>query len=91
MKRLRLGHGLLLLTAVLLFHARASAQFIDDFNSSSVQIDPEGLEGWMFRAGDLVVSIFRSPSLWWALAARRIERSISGESKLRNCTRWAPQ
>ena len=49
MKRLRLRHGLLLLT-VLLFLARASAQFIDDFNSSSVQIDPEGLEGWMFRA-----------------------------------------
>ena len=51
MKRLRLRHGLLLLS-VLLFLARASAQFIDDFNSSSVQIDPDGLEGWMFRAGD---------------------------------------
>jgi len=35
-----------------LFRGRASAQFIDDFNGPSVQIDPDGTKGWMFLAGD---------------------------------------
>src|SRR5215831_8640036 len=32
----------------------------------------------------LVLSVFPSPRVWWLLAARGIERSISGENKLRN-------
>jgi hypothetical protein len=52
MKRLSLNRGLLLLAASLLLLGRASAQFIDDFNSSSVQIDPNGINGWLFRPGD---------------------------------------
>ena len=52
MKQLRFGLDLLLLSTLLSFLGRASAQFIEDFNSSSVKIDPEGLKGWMFRAGD---------------------------------------
>jgi len=30
----------------------ARAQFIDNFNGSEVQLDPEGLKGWLFRPGD---------------------------------------
>jgi len=52
MKRFRLGQGLLLLAVASLFVEQASAQFIDDFNGPSVQIDPEGIKGWMFRPGD---------------------------------------
>jgi len=52
MKRLRLNQGLMLVTAVFLFLGRASAQFIDDFNGAAVQLDPEGIKGWMFRSGD---------------------------------------
>ena len=51
MKRLRLI-PLLILASSLLFHGRASAQFIDDFNGPRVQLDPEGMKGWLFRPGD---------------------------------------
>ena len=30
----------------------AGAQFIDDFNGSSIQTDPQGRNGWAFRTGD---------------------------------------
>jgi hypothetical protein len=36
----------------LLFLGKSSAQFIDDFNRSSVELDPEGIKGWLFRTGD---------------------------------------
>jgi hypothetical protein len=52
MKRRRLGNGLLLLTVAFLFLGQASGQFIDDFNSPSIQVDPQGIKGWRFRPGD---------------------------------------
>ena len=52
MKRFRWSQGLLILAAGFFFLGRASAQFIDDFNGPSVQIDPEGIKGWLFRPGD---------------------------------------
>ena len=52
MKRRRLGHSLLLLTVAFLFLGQASGQFIDDFNSPSIQIDPQGINGWRFSPGD---------------------------------------
>jgi hypothetical protein len=42
----------LICLAAFLFLGQASAQFIDDFNSPSVQTDPDGTKGWMFLAGD---------------------------------------
>jgi hypothetical protein len=30
----------------------AQAQFIDNFDGPSVQLDPEGIKGWLFRPGD---------------------------------------
>ena len=30
----------------------AQAQFIENFDGPSVQLDPEGIKGWLFRAGD---------------------------------------
>jgi hypothetical protein len=40
------------LTATMLLCGSASAQFIDDFNASSVKIDPRRITGWGFQAGD---------------------------------------
>ena len=43
------------LVAVMIAHscaAPALAQFIDDFNSPSLQLDPTGMKGWRFDAGD---------------------------------------
>jgi hypothetical protein len=36
----------------LLSVALAQAQFIDNFDGSQVQLDPEGIKGWLFHAGD---------------------------------------
>jgi hypothetical protein len=41
-----------LLLVALHFCGQASAQFIDDFNDTSVKTDPEGIHGWTFQAGD---------------------------------------
>ena len=41
-----------LCAAAFLFLGHASAQFIDDFNGPSVQLDPDGIKGWLFRPGD---------------------------------------
>ena len=30
----------------------AGAQFVDDFNGSSIKMDPQGRDGWAFRTGD---------------------------------------
>jgi hypothetical protein len=40
------------LSMFLLSVALAQAQFIDNFDSLSVQLDPEGIKGWLFRPGD---------------------------------------
>jgi hypothetical protein len=42
----------LVLSIFLLSTALAQAQFIDNFDGFSVQLDPEGIKGWLFRAGD---------------------------------------
>src|SRR5216110_3211718 len=39
--------SMLMLSVVL-----AQAQFIENFDGPSVQLDPEGIKGWLFRAGD---------------------------------------
>jgi len=39
-------------SVLLLSAALAQAQFIDNFDGPSVQLDPEGLNGWLFRPGD---------------------------------------
>ena len=48
----RLRHCLVAVIIALSCAAPALAQFIDDFNSSSVQLDPSGMKGWRFDAGD---------------------------------------
>jgi hypothetical protein len=40
------------LSIFLLSGALAQAQFIDNFDSPSVQLDSEGIKGWLFRPGD---------------------------------------
>ena len=40
------------LLAVILFSSQTFAQFIDDFNEKSLNLDPKGVNGWTFRTGD---------------------------------------
>src|SRR3954447_2911538 len=42
----------LALSVLLMSVAPAQAQFIDNFDGPSVQLDPEGIKGWLFRPGD---------------------------------------
>src|SRR6266576_2364713 len=42
----------LALSVLLLSVVLAQAQFIDNFDGLPVQLDPEGLNGWLFRPGD---------------------------------------
>jgi len=44
--------GCLFVSLALAFTGRAFAQFVDNFDGPSVQLDPTGKEGWLFRAGD---------------------------------------
>ena len=46
------GRHLLFLATVLASSELARAQFIDNFNGPSVELDPDGIKGWLFRAGD---------------------------------------
>ena len=48
----RLRHCRVAVIIALSCAAPALAQFIDDFKSSSVQLDPSGMKGWRFDAGD---------------------------------------
>ena len=57
MKLSLLKNGLLSLILSLPICPRASAQFLDDFNT--VQTDPAGVKGWFFRAGDGTATIDR--------------------------------
>jgi hypothetical protein len=50
--KLGAGNIALLLLSVLSLAAFAHAQFIDNFNGPAVALDPDGLKGWLFRAGD---------------------------------------
>jgi hypothetical protein len=38
--------------ALFSFDQQASGQFLDHFNDPTVKLDPQGLNGWLFRAGD---------------------------------------
>jgi hypothetical protein len=42
----------LALSVFLMSVASAQAQFIDNFDGPSVQLDPEGIKGWLFSPGD---------------------------------------
>ncbi len=49
----RLRLALLILPVITLaFDGVAHAQFLDDFNGSSIQADPQARDGWTFRTGD---------------------------------------
>ena len=44
--------GLLLLVVSFLVSRPGAAQFLDDFNETSIKMDPEGITGWTFSPGD---------------------------------------
>jgi hypothetical protein len=73
---------------------RASAQFVDDFDT--VKTDPDGLMGWRFFAGDgtatmdfrqggpgyasiLVDATTDKRGIWWALAERKVSDNMDLE------------
>jgi hypothetical protein len=47
-----LATRLLLLSIVLSSAGMARAQFVDNFSGPAVELDPDGINGWLFRAGD---------------------------------------
>jgi len=53
---------ILIVLAVIVFSLRTSAQFIDDFNDNSLNVDPKGVSGWTFRTGDGLAAINFSES-----------------------------
>src|SRR5215468_9111853 len=44
--------GCLFASLALSFPGRTFAQFVDNFDGPSVQLDPTGKAGWLFQAGD---------------------------------------
>ena len=52
MKSAGLKKGLLLLVVSFLLSRSGAAQFLDDFNETSIKTDPEGITGWTFSPGD---------------------------------------
>ena len=52
MTKVRAPQWLILVISLFVCAGQAFSQFIDNFNGSSVQLDPEGINGWLFRAGD---------------------------------------
>ena len=77
------------------FHGFASGQFLDDFNDTSIALDPSAKNGWAFFTGDGSVTMeFRQGegfasilvdatrdkrNIWWAL----IKRHVSAELDLK--------
>jgi hypothetical protein len=49
--------GSLVVSLALAFTGRAFAQFVDNFDGPSLNLDPTGTAGWMFQAGDGTASM----------------------------------
>ena len=85
---------LIVLIVIFTICGQASAQFLDDFNGTSIKKDPSGLDGWAFFTGDgtaamdfrqgdgyasiLVDATLDQRNVWWAL----IKHKVSGAMDL---------
>ncbi len=72
--------------------AHSSAQFVDDFNNTSIATDPRAIAGWAFFTGDgsatmdfvpgdgfasiLVDATRDKRNIWWALIKRRVSADL---------------
>jgi hypothetical protein len=72
--------------------AHSSAQFLDDFNGTSIATDPRAINGWAFFTGDgsatmdfqqadgfasiLVDATKDKRNIWWALIKRRVSANL---------------
>ncbi len=82
----------ILLIFVLIFSASAPAQFIDDFNDTTIAKDTTAITGWAFFTGDgqavmdfqqaggyasiLVDATADARNVWWALIKRRVSEKL---------------
>lgn len=84
--------NLSLISIILLFCflmvGKTSAQFLDDFNDTSIALDPSAFNGWAFYTGDGLATMDFQPkrgyasilvdatkdqqNIWWALIRRRV-------------------
>jgi len=84
--------GAWILAALLLTASAARAQFRDEFCGPNLPLDPDGINGWSFFAGDgdaamdfrqedgfasiFVDSTRDTRNVWWALIKRRVSRDL---------------
>jgi hypothetical protein len=94
MKQEYMKQSVIFLAACLMLCVGASAQFIDDFNDSTIAKDPQAIAGWAFFTGDGLATMDFIPgdgyasvvvdaskdkrNIWWAL----IKRCISADMDL---------
>lgn len=94
MKQKYIKKATVFLVAYLMLCGGASAQFIDDFNDSSIAKDPQAITGWAFFTGDGLATMDFIPgdgyasvvidaskdkrNIWWAL----IKRCVSADMDL---------
>jgi hypothetical protein len=94
MKQEYVKQSVVFLAACLMLCVGASAQFIDDFNESSIAKDPQAITGWAFFTGDGLATMDFVPgdgfasvvvdatkdkrNIWWAL----IKRCVSADMDL---------
>ncbi len=92
MMRAKLIHRLLLISICWLLAGRVAAQFADDFNGSTIPLDPKALSGWCFytgagaavmdfKQGNGYASIFVDAThdlrnVWWALIRRGVSAKL---------------
>ncbi len=93
-KCIRSKQNVIILIISFLLVGRISAQFRDDFNDTSIPLDPSALNGWTFFTGDglatmdfqlgdgyasiLVDATKDQRGIWWAL----IRRCVSADFDL---------
>lgn len=85
--------GMLILILIFLFFGKITAQFIDNFNGTALQLDPNGINGWCFFTGDgtaqldfkqgnniAIVTVDATKDkrgIWWALVKRCVSKDLN--------------
>lgn len=88
-----LQRGMIILILIFLFLGKISAQFIDNFNGATLQLDPGGINGWTYFTGDgsaqmdfrqgndfAIIKVDATKdkrSIWWALIKRCVSKDLN--------------
>lgn len=91
-KYVRLKQSVMILIISFLTVGQTSAQFLDDFNDTSIALDPSAFNGWAFYTGDGLATMDFQPmdgyvsilvdatkdhrNIWWALIRRRVSADM---------------